>query len=201
MKKFIPFTIILVVVSVLASLSIYGYSNYAESKNSYSLNESAKLLRPSQATAKKHKWFLSIVTPAQEAQKKYGVPASISLAQAITESDWGQSELSQEHHNLFGIKDKNGKPFKTKEYVNGKWITITDKFATYNSDGESVIRHAMLIKNGTSENKDRYKKVVTAKNYKDAAKALQDGGYATDPDYAEKLISVIQSYDLQTYDE
>ena len=54
--------------------------------------------------------------------------------------------------------------------------------------------------NGTYYNSNNYSAVVNATNYKDAAQALQDADYATDPDYAKKLINIIQTYDLDQYD-
>ena len=54
---------------------------------------------------------------------------------------------------------------------------------------------------GTDMNRQNYDRVVKAANYEEAAKALQQSGYATDPDYAKKLISVIQTYKLYNYDK
>lgn len=147
--------------------------------------------------------FIKAIAPeAQAMQKKYHVYASITMAQAILESDWGTSKLATKYHNLFGIKGTgaNSKVLNTKEYVNGKWITIKGRFQVYSSWSASIKDHTQLMMTGTAYNNDNYKAVVQAKNYKAAAKALQNAGYATDPSYAKKLISVIESYHLDKYD-
>jgi flagellum-specific peptidoglycan hydrolase FlgJ len=64
----------------------------------------------------------------------------------------------------------------------------------------SVQDHASLIANGTTWNADQYAPVLQAKTYREAAQALQDCGYATDPDYANKLIAVIEQNTLYNYD-
>ena len=73
-----------------------------------------------------------LVPTAQRLQKEYGVLASVSLAQAMVESDFGQSQLAANYYNLFGVKaaadDPNGVDLETKEYVNNEWVTIVDRF-------------------------------------------------------------------------
>ena len=130
--------------------------------------------------------FIKQVAPeAQAMQKKYNVPASITIAQAILESDWGSSKLAAKYHNLFGIKGtgENSQVLTTKEYV------------------KSIKDHTKLMINGTDYNSQNYQAVTQASDYKEAAKALQEAHYATDPDYAQKLISVIQTYKLYNYDK
>lgn len=61
--------------------------------------------------------------------------------------------------------------------------------------------HAQLFVRGTSWNKKKYKPVLEAGNYKEAATALQTSGYATDPDYADKISAIVEKYDLDEYDE
>lgn len=148
--------------------------------------------------------FIKQVAPeAQAMQRKYNVPASITIAQAILESDWGSSKLAAKYHNLFGIKGtgENSQVLTTKEYVNGKWITTKGRFKVYSSWSESIKDHTKLMINGTDYNSQNYQAVTQASDYKEAAKALQEAHYATDPDYAQKLISVIQTYKLYNYDK
>lgn len=148
--------------------------------------------------------FIKQITPeAQKMQKDYHIFASVILAQAILESQWGKSKLSSQYHNLFGIKGtgENSRLMETKEYVNGHWIVIKGRFRIYKSWDESIEDHTRLMLNGTDNNKKNYDKVVNAKNYKEAAINLQKAGYATDPGYAKKLISVIQAYNLDKYDK
>lgn len=159
---------------------------------------------PDPAFHSKEQNFLNELSPrAQEIQEKHGILTSITLAQAILESDWGQSGLAQKGNNLFGVKGKSPQPMvtmTTKEFVDGKWIEINANFRKYKDWNESLDSHAELFLNGTSWNKDKYNGVIAADDYKKAAQELQSAGYATDPDYAEKLINIIEKYDLALYD-
>ena len=148
--------------------------------------------------------FIKQVAPeAQAMQNTYHVYASITIAQAILESQWGTSKLAAQYHNLFGIKGTgpNSQELTTKEYINGKWIVTKGRFRVYDSWSDSIKDHTRLMMTGTDTNKQNYDRVVRANNYQEAARALQDSGYATDPDYAQKLISVIKTYKLYNYDE
>lgn len=159
---------------------------------------------PDPAFHSKEQNFLNKLSPrAQEIQAEHGILTSITLAQAILESDWGQSGLAQEGNNLFGVKGKAPQPMvtmTTKEFVDGKFIEIKANFRKYKDWNESLDAHAELFLKGTSWNKDKYNGVIAADDYKKAAQELQSAGYATDPDYAEKLISIIERYDLDLYD-
>ena len=140
---------------------------------------------------------------AQQLQRQYGIFTSISLAQAALESDFGQSELAVKAHNLYGVKAASGQPsvkMPTKEYQNGSWVTIEASFVSYSSWQASMLAHAQLLRQGTSWNKGQYAHVLAAKTYQEAAKGLVTDGYATDPDYAEKLVQVIEKYHLQRFD-
>ncbi|MDO4902766.1 MAG: glycoside hydrolase family 73 protein [Limosilactobacillus sp.] len=149
--------------------------------------------------------FIKKVAPAaKREQQKYHIPASITIAQAGLESDWGKSKLAYKYNNLFGIKANSKKHrvrMYTTENVNGKDIYVKQYFQTYDSWADSIAAHTLFIVNGTKDDHHRFKKVMSATNYKDAAQALQDGGYATDPDYAKKLIYDIQKFHLDKYDE
>lgn len=148
--------------------------------------------------------FVEKLAPhAKELQQGYGVLPSIILGQAILESNWGQSQLASEYKNLFGIKASGNQPkisLETKEYMNEQWITIQGDFKVYSTWEESLDDHTMLFVNGTNWNPQLYAYVLTATDYKQAAQALQTAGYATDPDYANKIISVIETYNLDRYD-
>lgn len=149
--------------------------------------------------------FVKQVAPAaQQEQKKYHIPASITIAQAGLESNWGRSKLAAKYNNLFGIKansKENRVKMSTRENVNGKNITVKQYFQTYDSWAASIKAHTLLIVNGTADNHERFKAVTTAKNYRQAAQALQAGGYATDPNYASKLIYAINKFNLDRYDD
>ncbi|MDT2595657.1 glycoside hydrolase family 73 protein [Enterococcus dongliensis] len=151
-----------------------------------------------------HQSFIDQLAPhAKELQQGYGILPSIILGQAILESNWGQSQLASQYNNLFGIKASGNQPkvsLETKEYVNEQWITIQGEFKVYQSWEESLDDHTMLFVNGTNWDPQLYANVLTATDYKAAAQALQTAGYATDPDYANKIISVIETYNLGQYD-
>lgn len=135
--------------------------------------------------------------PAQAASRKTGVPAELILAQAALETGWGRHEIATasggNSYNLFGIKA--GSSWKgrttdivTHEYINGQRTRVVDTFRVYNSFEEAFTDYARLIGNNP-----RYAAVTTAGNAEQAARALQAGGYATDPAYADKLIAVMNS--------
>ncbi|WP_269079434.1 glycoside hydrolase family 73 protein [Lactobacillus kalixensis] len=114
-----------------------------------------------------------------------------------------KSKLASKYNNLFGVKAGEN-PQKvslyTDEYVNGKRVHVRQNFRVYNSWEDSVRAHTQLIVNGTSDQPNRYAQVRNTKNYRDAAKALQKGGYATDPEYAKKIIQLIEKHNLHKYD-
>ncbi|EOL43896.1 N-acetylmuramoyl-L-alanine amidase [Enterococcus phoeniculicola] len=159
---------------------------------------------PQSVEALSHEEFIKRLAPhAQELQEGYGILPSIVLGQAILESNWGQSSLASKYNNLFGMKsfgDEKKVNLETKEFINEEWIVIQGDFKVYNSWEDSMDDHTMLFVNGVTWNPGQYEKVLMAKNYKQAAKALQDGGYATDPTYAQKIIEVIETYNLDKYD-
>ena len=153
----------------------------------------------------KEQFIADISTEAQSLYVKYGVLPSISISQAILESDWGTSSLATKNGNYYGIKGggvENGSPFFTKEYLKNsdQWIEIEATFRKYDSWQESMEDHAKLLVYGTKWNPELYRSVIEAADYKEAAYALQTAGYATDPRYPEKLIRLIEQYQLDQYD-
>lgn len=154
--------------------------------------------------AQSHQQFIERLVPhAQELQDGYGVLPSIILGQAILESNWGKSTLASKYNNLFGIKaygDQKKVSLETKEFVNEEWITIQGDFKVYDSWEQSMDDHTQLFVQGVDWNPALYEKVITATNYQEAAQALQEAGYATDPGYAQKIIQVIKTYQLNQYD-
>ena len=140
---------------------------------------------------------------AQREQKKYHIPASITIAQAGLESNWGRSRLANKYNNLFGIKansDDEKVQMYTTENIRGKNVQVKQYFTVYNSWADSINAHTLLIVNGTADNHARFHGVQTAKTYQQAAYELQRNGYATDPDYASKLIYAIKKFNLAQYD-
>lgn len=131
-----------------------------------------------------------------------GIPASLTIAQAILESNWGSSGLAQQANNLFGIKGKGpagSVDMPTTEYVKGKPVKVAASFRKYHSWTESITDHSELLLKGTRDNPTRYHGVLHA-DYKKAVEAVWKGGYATDPEYPAKLIRIIETYQLMQYD-
>jgi len=145
--------------------------------------------------------FINQLSPhAREMQSEYGVLPSVTIAQAILESNWGRSELAQEDNNYYGIKgNENTNEYATREYTD-QWVEINASFRSYDSPADSMADYSRLLANGTAWDKNHYNGVVEADNYKEAAYALQEAGYATDPGYAEKVISLVEKYNLNQYD-
>jgi flagellar protein FlgJ len=138
-----------------------------------------------------------MVRHAAEASRTTGIPANLMLGQAALESGWGKRELKgadgTPSYNLFGIKatgNWDGKVVEatTTEYINGVKQKRIEKFRAYDSYADSFKDFASMIRNNP-----RYENVLA--NLQDVnayAQAMQKSGYATDPNYASKLSSVIQ---------
>jgi flagellum-specific peptidoglycan hydrolase FlgJ len=148
--------------------------------------------------------------PAQASERVTGVPASITIAQAILESGWGKHHIGTAH-NYFGVKAQtvNGEVkygevakgyvnVKTKEHLKGKNITISDNFRSYKSMQDSFVDHGNFLRTN-----HRYYGILAA-YAKDGdadafARGLQKAGYATDPHYADLLIKIMKARKLQRY--
>ena len=93
--------------------------------------------------------FISeVAAGAMAAQHRYGVPAAVTIAQAIDESGWGQSQLAAQDHNLFGIKGTGpagSVPMPTQEYVNGQPVSTSASFRVYHNAAESIDDHGRLL--------------------------------------------------------
>lgn len=131
---------------------------------------------------------------AMSNMKKFGIPASIILAQGILESGAGQSNLAATANNHFGIKcytDWKGE----KTYQDDD--SSQECFRKYTNPEESFQDHADII-----SQRKRYASLFSLEkgDYKSWAKGLKAAGYATDPNYPEKLINYIERYHLDQYD-
>ena len=132
---------------------------------------------------------------AVEQMERYGIPASITLAQGLLESAAGQSELSRKANNHFGIKCGGS--------WNGPYVLRDDdarneKFRAYSSPRESYEDHSVFL-----ATRSRYAFLFKYKksDYKAWAHGLKKAGYATNPRYAHLLIKLIHRYDLDRYDK
>ena len=133
---------------------------------------------------------------ARVEMEKYGIPASITLAQGIIESNAGKSKLAKNNLNHFGVK------CMSKRCPKGHCTNHTDDshkdfFRKYTSVWASYRDHSVFLKNGS-----RYSKCFKyGKDYKKWARGLKAAGYATDSRYAETLISTIERYRLNRFDK
>ena len=143
--------------------------------------------------------FISLVAPgAIAAQQRYGIPAAVTIAQAIDESGWGQSALATADHNLFGIKGTGpaGRDMlPTREYEDGAWVTRTAPFRVYHNIAESIEDHSRLLATGPA-----YQHAMASRGLPDAFATALTGVYATDPGYGSNLISLMRLYNLYRYD-
>lgn len=142
-----------------------------------------------------------VLSGAIESYKNYKVLPSITIAQGILESGWGSSGLTVKANNLFGIKafsDWHGATIEmnTTEYDNaGNAYTVMAAFRAYNDWNGSIEDHSKILQ------QSNFRGVIQASNYIQAAQALHDGGYATDPQYPSLIIGLIEQYGLQKYDD
>jgi hypothetical protein len=143
--------------------------------------------------------FISLVAPgALATQQRYGIPAAVTIAQAIDESGWGRSVLATADHNLFGIKGAGpaGRDMlPTREHENGVWVTRTAPFRVYHSVAESIEDHGRLLATDPA-----YRHAMASRGRPDAFATALTGVYATDPGYGSNLIALMRLYNLYRYD-
>ena len=127
--------------------------------------------------------------------KTYGIPASITLAQGLIETNAGDSKLASESNNHFGIKCRSKcRGCTCRNYSDDD---IYDMFRVFDTAWESFREHSKLLQI------DRYKKLKKygTKDYKSWATGLKKAGYATDKNYDVKLIQLIEELDLWQFDK
>lgn len=140
----------------------------------------------------------SIHDGALNGWRQYGVLPSVTAAQAILESGWGQSGLATQGHNLFGIKGSyNGHSITmpTREVYGGRSVYINDAFRAYANNNESVQDHGRFLAVNS-----RYHNLLWQTDYRTVTRLIQADGYATDPYYASSLNAVIERYGLTAWD-
>jgi flagellum-specific peptidoglycan hydrolase FlgJ len=120
------------------------------------------------------------------------------VAQAILETGWGKHTIG-DARNLFGIKGKGPAGsirVPTREFVDGRWVTVNANFAKYDSFEQSVTEHArFFLKN------KRYAAALRVKDDPDSfARQIHTAGYATAPDYSTQLIKLMKVHNLYRFD-
>uniref|UniRef100_UPI0028A97947 glycoside hydrolase family 73 protein n=1 Tax=Carnobacterium sp. TaxID=48221 RepID=UPI0028A97947 len=129
----------------------------------------------------------------------YKVLPSVTIAQAALESAWGTSGLAANHNNLFGIKGNyggNAANMATWEVYGGITYTITANFRSYPDWATSIKDYGVFLNVNS-----RYSKSLGLTDYKQQIKAIHEAGYATDPQYQTKIISIIVANDLVRFDK
>ena len=145
----------------------------------------------------KDAFFAMAVGPAQASQKETGVPASVTLAQAILESGWGDNHMG-DAYNYFGIKAQPGQPsvtMQTREVEGGQSVHVNAAFRRFASVEECFAAHGQFLRDNS-----RYAKAFQATDGESFARAIAAAGYATDPNYADLLVQIIRENNLAQYD-
>jgi hypothetical protein len=145
----------------------------------------------------------TIGAAAQRSRKTTGVPASVTVAQAILESDWGRSRLTRQGNNLFGIKALGGATgpagvvtLATWEHLDGGDVVVQAPFKAYQTLDQSIDDHGAFF----TRNRRYAAALAVANDARAFARAIQDAGYATDPNYASKLVGLMDRYNLYRFD-
>lgn len=133
---------------------------------------------------------------AVKEMKKYGIPASITLAQGLLESDAGMSGLATYNKNHFGIKCF-AKDCREGHCSNHSDDSHKDFFRNYKTDWESYRAHSLFLQRSRYQHLRKF----SHSDYKSWARGLSKAGYATDKKYADKLISLIENMNLQRFDK
>lgn len=144
--------------------------------------------------------FISLIgDTAGEVCAEYNLPASVCIAQAIIESGWGRYCIGQ--YNYFGRKWNGWGNYvrqQTTEYINGEYVTIYDKFQSYSSLEEAIADWCVLMRNEPlyAEALAVWEDTWDVEEFVRAMAPV----YATDPNYADKIISTINANNLKSYD-
>lgn len=153
--------------------------------------------------AQQFAFLKTVAAAARASQAKWGVPASITIAQAIQESGWGQSELAQNGNNFFGVKVAHAdgsEPYvqlPTREVTkDGRTIRELAMFHRYASPEESFDAHGRLLATLV-----RYQPAMAVADDPAAfALQIQHCGYCTDPNYPSELMRLVKQFNLTQYD-
>lgn len=149
--------------------------------------------------------FIELVAPiVVKVNKEKGFPlySSVVIAQAILETGWGNSEIMMKANAIFGIKATTNWKGKVYDYIteecydNINFTKINACFRAYDSIEKSIKDYFELILT-----LNRYKNAINTKSALECITAIKNGGYATDPQYVNKIMIIIDQNDLQKYDE
>jgi len=145
--------------------------------------------------------FIDAIGPAaKQSSITTKIPASFTVAEAALESGWGASMLAQQAHNLFGVKSSPGWTgptwaMQTREYLHGQWVMVPAIWRAYPDWLGSITDHAQFLLTNP-----RYKPAFAHADGEEFAATVAQAGYATDPDYADKIIAIIRAHKLALLD-
>jgi flagellum-specific peptidoglycan hydrolase FlgJ len=161
-----------------------------------------ELPAPPGAGPEQARFILAAAPAARASQQATGVPASVTIAQAILESSWGESKLARDGNNYFGIKARrqpgtNGVVwFNTWEVENGANVIRNEPFRAYQTPTDSFVDHGHFF-----HQNPRYAAALAANaDPRQFAREINAAGYATDPNYSNKLIALMDRFNLYRYD-
>lgn len=146
-------------------------------------------------------------------EKNHGIPACVSLAQAILESGYGKTDLAQAGNNLHGMKcELSGNTWsgstwdggsyyekESPEVINGVTVQKKSKFRAYENVEASIADHSAYLLGAMNGSQKRYAGLQGETDHKKAIALIKSGGYATDPQYEAKLNDIISRYDLTRF--
>jgi flagellum-specific peptidoglycan hydrolase FlgJ len=145
--------------------------------------------------------FIALIGPAAQASaESTGVPASFTVAQAALESGWGTAQLATQAMNLFGVKADPSwhgdiLTLNTREFLQETWVLVPARWRKYVDWQACMDDHAAFF----HQNR-RYAACFTCTTGEAFARAVAAAGYATDPDYAAKIVSIIEQHQLAALD-
>lgn len=175
-------------------------TNRADPSNEENLEKQNSESPQPQSLSKSEQDFIKLIChDAQQVALENDLFASVMIAQAVLESDWGRSDLARAHNNLFGIKGiyyGQSTTLPTQEHHNGQTVTELGTFRKYPTIKESLADYAKVL------DQEMYAGVHkrNCDNYKIATQVLSCN-YATDPHYQHKLNHLIEAYNLTQYDQ
>ncbi len=152
----------------------------------FQASQEAAPARPAPSRSGPAEWLRSVLPVAEAVADEYGLPVEGVLAQAALESGYGKHAPG---NNLFGIKShgKGGQSQRTQEFIDGRMQTVTDSFRDYGDVGESFRDYGEFI-----HRNPRYRSALDQGDPEAYVTEIARAGYATDPAYADKLISIIR---------
>jgi flagellar protein FlgJ len=145
--------------------------------------------------------FIDAIGPAaKQSALTTHIPASFTVAEAALESGWGTSQLAAQGMNLFGVKaDPSWRgptiTLRTREYLKGQWVVVPALWRKYSDWLGSITDHAQFLLTNP-----RYKPAFAHADGEGFAATVAQAGYATDPDYADKIIAIIRAHKLALLD-